>query len=176
MAAVTPAPVSARSIDPGRYICVKTSSIFGRVICIATRSEFDHTAIVIPGQKIVEATTNAGVVISPLAKYAGHHAVVCTDPMTAREKASVSQAALSLVGDRYNFSTIEYQALADLTGWHWAALLIAARGGHVFDCSQTAAYCGARAGLDWMCGQAEQCLVSPGMLAARPTVAPVAWV
>jgi uncharacterized protein YycO len=163
----------ASEVERGSYLCVQTASVFGWFIREATRSEVDHTVLAIGDGQIVEATDPGGVVVSPITKYAGRYAVACTDVMTARQRDTVVRSAMSAVGSEYNFATIGYQALSDLAGWHWAVLLHAAKRGHVFDCSQLAAWCGQQAHLDWMCGASDVALVTPAALARRPGVVPV---
>ncbi len=159
---------------PGHYICVRTSGFVPWVIREATDSEVNHTAIVLPRQRVAEAGPG-GVIVSPLAKYTGAYAVSnVNEPMTGAQRERVWRKAESLVGTPYDFAAIGEDA-CDILHWHWTWLLRLAGARRRLDCSQMAAVCGAAAvpPLDWLCGKATYCEVTPGDLARRPGVVQV---
>lgn len=163
-------------IDPGRYICLKTSGFVPWVIREATESEVDHTAIVLPRHRVAEAEPG-GVRISPLAKYAGAYAVANLDEqmsLAQRERVWRKAEALAKADVPYNFAAIGEDA-CQVLGWHWTWLLHLAAADHRLDCSQLAALCGSAAipSLDWLCGRATYCEVTPADLARRPGVVQV---
>ena len=156
-------------LEAGRYLCIKTNGFVPWVIREATRSEVDHTAIVLPDGRVAEAEPG-GVIISPLAKYRNCYAVANTgERMWSSQLEASWQKAESLVGTEYNFAAIGDDAAAAL-GWHWALLLHFTAADHRLDCSQMGAVCGEAAGLDWLCGKSTYCEVTPADLARRPGV------
>lgn len=162
----------ATELEPGRYLCLKTSGFVPWVIREATRAEVNHAAIILPGGRVAEAEPQ-GVIISPLAKYASCYAVAnAKERMWSAELEAVWKKAESLVSVGYNFAAIGEDACAAL-GWHWRALLHLASADHKLDCSQMAAVCGEAAGLDWRCGKSSYCEVTPGDLSRRAGVVPV---
>jgi hypothetical protein len=168
------APVSAYSIEPGRYVAVRTAGLLAWLIRRATRSAYNHVFLADHYGKIIEATPR-GIHRSPLSEYAGHQAVVTAEPLTAAERARVLAMAGTMLGDFYNWPGLAAIGLSDL-GWHWKLLFRLAGGDGAFFCSQTAAVCGASAGLRaWLCGQPAPDQVTPGMLAARDCMVPVTW-
>lgn len=162
------------AIEAGRYLCLQTQGLVPWMIRKATRSDYDHTAIVLPRQRVAEAEAG-GVIISPLSKYAGCYAAAnLNEPMTAAQLERVWRKAESMVGTPYNFAAIGEDALQAIHV-NWQVLLHIAQADHELDCSQLAALCGTAAipALDWLCSKATYCEVTPADLARRPGVVPV---
>lgn len=158
--------------EPGCYVCVRTGGLFGWIIRRATKSPYDHAAVVVDDGIVVEATPY-DVRTSPLARYQG--AQVCADTgedLTPAQRAVITAKALSFIGAEYDWATIAVIGLGQL-GLHWRILLRLTGGKRALICSQLVALCGQAAGLDWQCGKASPALVTPADLARRPGVAPL---
>ena len=158
-------------LEPGRYLCLQTQGLVPWMIREATRSSYDHVAVVLPRKRVAEAEPG-GVRISPLSKYAGCLAAAnVNEPMTSAQLERVWRKAQSLVGTPYNFAAVGEDGCEALDP-HWRMLLHFAEAPHRLDCSQMAALCGSAAvpPLDWLCGKAAPCEVTPADLARRPGV------
>lgn len=160
-------------LEPGRYLCIQTTGLASTVIQWATHSRMAHTAVVLPpGDRIAEAEPE-GVIDSPLSKYAGMYVRAnLLDPMTPAQLETVWKTAEGLKHTPYNWAAISGDAALFLH-WRWRWLLRLAADDHDLDCSQMAAYCGSKAGLNWLCGQPTYCQVTPGDLDRRPGMARV---
>jgi hypothetical protein len=168
-------PPDAASIEPGRYLAVRTTGWSASVIRWATHAKVNHAAVVLPGQRVAEAEPG-GAVISPLAKYHGCYARAnLAEPVTGRQLTQVWQAAEAFAQARtaYNWAAIGDDAAVFL-GWHWRLLLAVAASDHDLDCSQMVAMCGQAAGADWLCGRPSYSQVTPGDLDSRPGMVRVA--
>jgi len=172
---MTATPVSAWSIEPGRYICLRTRSLYGRLIRLLTSSPFDHVVVVTGPDEIVQATV-WGVRRGSLSQFAGNLAVCnAAEPMTAHQRAAVVTAVGSYAGDEYAWAGIVVIGLRKL-GLRWAWLLKASADRDAVFCSELAALGGGAAGLDWDCGEASPALVTPAEMAARgPFMVLVSW-
>lgn len=103
-----------QDLRPGDYGVVRTGGFSAWVIRKATRSEFNHAFIVMPGNLILEATTGKGAVISPLSKYDKHDVKYNIGdpiwPADANEQLAKFKEALpsllALKGVPYNFLDI----------------------------------------------------------------------
>lgn len=169
-----PIPVTASSLEPGRYVCLQTPGWMGWIIRKATRSSFNHVVVTGPDGLIVEATPH-GVRVTSLSRYANHLACANLDePMTAAQGLQVWAAAESMVNEPYNWPDLLVLGAEDL-GWHWNLLFKVLGSPPWRICSQLVALAGAAAKppLNWRSGDTYADQVTPAQLALRPGVVPV---
>lgn len=155
----------------GRYCVVRTRTLFGWVIRMATHSEFDH-AIVLRGDGTCVEATPRDVRVAPLSEYAGFTMAANTaEAMTGAQRETVLTTAMSFVGAEYAWDEIAAIALSEL-GLHWQILLRLLRAQRALICSVLVAKCGAAAGLDWLGAAGDIALVTPADLARRAGMRP----
>jgi hypothetical protein len=164
--------VSVTDPEPGRYICLRTASLFGYLIRAVTRSPVDHAVVVLEGGKCAEATVR-GTRIDDLAKYAGALAVSNTaEDMTGAQRMMVCATAESYAGREYGWSLIAAIALRKLgvkPGW----LMRILDDKDALICSELVCIAGQSAGLNWACGESSAEYVEPSELALRDVMRPV---
>lgn len=166
--------VSSTDLQPGSYLCVRTGSLFGFLVRLFTRSQFDHAFVYLGGGEIAEATV-WGSRIDALASYSGALAVAnSAEVMTAPERQDVCAKARSLAGEEYGWGTILVISLR-LLGVRWGWLLRFADDRDAVICSELVAESGQAAGVDWLCGESEAALVTPAELAERRVMRSVKW-
>jgi len=94
---------------PGDYGVVKTTGFFGKLIRLGTMSRWNHAFICIDEHLVVEANPT-GVSISPVSKYPliawNQH-----EKLTTKQRETIVEAAVNLVGRPYGFFDIFVLAL-----------------------------------------------------------------
>lgn len=172
-----PDVILASELEPGRYVCLRTGSVFGRVIRAVTRSQFDHVILVTGPGQCTQATTR-GVKTTPLSDFTGALAVAnAAEQMSVWQRDAVVRFAMACDGDEYAWPSIFVLGLRAL-GIKWAWLLRAAADKDAKFCSELAANAGLAAVpqmTGWLCGQHNPALVEPSQMAARDCMVPVAW-
>jgi hypothetical protein len=106
---------------PGDILLVHSTDLQSRLIQIGTRSFWNHVAIAVSADALVEAL-GGGVAASPVAKYDGRPEGTTRWIDTGRtddQRALAVAYARSRVGRRYNKAEIASIALGILTGWHF---------------------------------------------------------
>ena len=169
--------VLASELEAGRYICLKTGSLFGALIRLMCGSPYDHVAVMVAPGEIVQATVR-GVKRTPLSDF--HGAMACVnsaEDMTAIQRDGVVKYALACDGFEYQWQLIFVLGLRKLgLTWPWLLKVAADKGAMI--CSELAAAAGMSAQpalTGWKCGYPSVMLVKPSDLAARRCTVPVVW-
>lgn len=108
---------NGQKFEPGDIGVVRTGTLFGLLIRLATRSEYNHAFVVIDKGLITEAAMH-GVTVTPLSKYT-HSDVMSSNgcfKISGPERQIIVTKALSLVGRGYNFLDILSIAILQI-GW-----------------------------------------------------------
>lgn len=159
----------------GGYGCVDTGGFFSQCIRTMTHSQYSHAFIVLDATvgTILEAEPK-GARISNLTEYVDHKITFSDDAVKATPD-QIKKLSDRLVGTPYGFLDIAYLGIALTEGWtpsqrpprglNW--LLDSVLDDKTMICSQMVAYFGACFKSNWNCGQPDDQLVTPGMLAVR---------
>ena len=172
---MSPPFVLASELVPGDYVCLKTKSLFGAMIRLFTRSQYDHAVLVIAPGEIVQATLR-GVRRSPLSDFHGCMAVANSgEAVTGLARVTIVAAASARVGHEYAYALIPVIGLRRL-GLRWAWLLKISDDKDADICSELVSAAGQTAGEDWLCGEPSPACVTPPELSARkPFMRSVVW-
>lgn len=157
----------------GRYGTVSTgTTIPDLAIDWDEKSIYNH-AFVFTDESggLVEATPH-GVRRGHVSEYAKHPMLInCGDLMTGGQRSAVVQSALGYLDRPYGWDDILRIALVRFhIRFKWLDRRVASEPNLI--CSQLVALVGQQSGMDWLCGRERPEDVTPGMLAARPTMKP----
>jgi uncharacterized protein YycO len=126
---------------------VSTSGWAGFFIQLGTFSKENHAVVYVGDGKIAEATTNHGVVISPVSKYEN---IIWNrwENLTDGQRTAIVRAVLSHIGDPYAFRAIIIIATRILGAPHWKWLEFNLAHDKGLICSELVAICYRAAGID----------------------------
>jgi uncharacterized protein YycO len=154
----------------GSCVVVRTEGFVPWVIRRATRSPFDHALITVDDAGTIVEAEPSGARRGHISEYAhSRMAIDAGEPVTARQRAQIAEAADGMAGVHYDDLAIADLGLQAL-GWHWNWLASKAGGEHELICSALCVVAARAAGLDWLCGKTDPEQVTPGDLARRPVM------